>query len=139
MGKLAIKTSQLNVRVDGLTLTSTLLVLNGRRSRFKSVTIPVDGIEVDKLSPGPFLWFRLRENFFKKVVLININLGTPSYCKKIRSRRSNQDSDRVLREIKKVYIHYVTGIYTRRIQYSPSFVNWHIVRLPWVTHPTVAF
>ena len=47
MGKLAIKTSQLNVRVDGLTLTGTFLVLNGRQSRFKSVTIPVDGIEVD--------------------------------------------------------------------------------------------
>ena len=39
---------------------------------------------------------------------------------------------------KKVYIHNVTGIYTGRIQYSLSFVNWHIVRLPWVTHPTVA-
>ena len=55
MGKLAIKTSQLNVRVDGLTLTGTLLILNGCRSGFRSVTIPVDGIEVDELSPGPFL------------------------------------------------------------------------------------
>ena len=30
------------------------------------------------------------------------------------------------------------GIYIGWIQYSPSFVNWHIVRLPWVTHPTIA-
>ena len=30
------------------------------------------------------------------------------------------------------------GVYTRRIQYSPSFVNWHIVRLPWVTYLIVA-
>ena len=82
MGKLAIKTSQLNVRVDGLTLTGTLLVLNGRRSGFRSVTIRVDGIEVDELSPGPFLWFRLCKYFFKKVVLLKINLGTPSYYKK---------------------------------------------------------
>ena len=29
-------------------------------------------------------------------------------------------------------------IYTGRIQYSLSFVNWHIVHLPWVTHPIVA-
>ena len=100
MGKLAIKTSQLNVMVDGLTLTGTFLVLNGRQSKFKSVTIPVDGIEVDELSLGPFLWFRLREIFFKKVILLNINLGTPSYCKKIR-RRSNQNNDGVLRELKK--------------------------------------
>ena len=55
MGKLAIKISQLNVMVDGLTLTGTFLVLNGRQSKFKSVTIPVDGIEVDELSLGTFL------------------------------------------------------------------------------------
>ena len=42
----------------------------------------MDGIEVDKLSPGPFLWFRLHKNSFKKVVLLDINLGTLSYCKK---------------------------------------------------------
>ena len=79
---MAIKISQLNVRVDELTLTGTFLVLNGRWSRFRSVTIPVDGIEVDELSPGLFLWFRLCEKFFKKVILLNVNLGTPSYCKK---------------------------------------------------------
>ena len=79
---MAIKTSQLNVRVDELTLTGTFLVLNGRWSRFRSVTIPVDGIEVDELSLSPFLWFRLRKNSFKDVVLLDVNLGTPSYCKK---------------------------------------------------------
>ena len=63
-------------------LTGVLLVLNSRRSGFRSVTIPVDGIEVDELSPSPFLWFILRKIFFKKVVLLDINLGTPSYCKK---------------------------------------------------------
>ena len=77
-----MKTSQLNVRVDELTLTGTFLVLNGRRSRLRSVTIPVDDIEVDEFSPGPFLWFRLCEIFFKKVILFNINLGTLSYYKK---------------------------------------------------------
>ena len=60
----------------------TFLVLNGHRSRFRSVAIPVDGIEVDKLSPSPFLWLRLRENFFKKIILLNVNLGPPSYYKK---------------------------------------------------------
>ena len=59
-----------------------LLVLNSRRSGFRFVTIPVDGIEVDELSPSLFLWFRLRKFFFKKVVLLDINLGTLSYCKK---------------------------------------------------------
>ena len=82
MDKFAIKTIQLNTRVDGLTLTGAVLVLNSHRSGFRSIIIPVDGIEVDKLSPGPFLWFRLRKIFFKKVVLVNINLGTLSYCKK---------------------------------------------------------
>ena len=70
------------MEVDGLTLTGALLVLNSRRSGFRSVTIPMDGIEADELSPGPFLWFRLREIFFKKVILLNVNLGMPLYCKK---------------------------------------------------------
>ena len=81
MGKLAIKTSQLNVMVDGLTLTGTFLVLNGCRSRFRSVAILVDGIEVDELSPGSFLWLGFCENFLKKIIL-NVNLGAPSDCKK---------------------------------------------------------
>ena len=32
----------------------------------------------------------------------------------------------------------MTGIYTGQIQYSPSFINWHIVCLPWVAHLAVA-
>ena len=60
----------------------TFLVLYGRRSRFKSITIPVDDVKVDKLSPGPFLWFGLRENFLKKIILLNVNLGAPSEYKK---------------------------------------------------------
>ena len=60
----------------------TFLVLYGRRSRFRSVAIPVDDIEVNELSPGPFLWLGLRENFLEKIILLNVNLGAPSYCKK---------------------------------------------------------
>ena len=124
------------MEVDGLTLTGALLVLNSRQSGFRSVTIPVDGIEVHKLSPGLFLWFRLSKNSFKKVVLLDINLGAPSYYKKQRDGVI-KTVIKVLREIKE-HIHNVTDIYTGRIQYFPSFVNWHIVRLPWVTHPTIA-
>ena len=69
---------------DALTLTGAFLVLNCCWSGFRSVTIPMDGVEVHKLSPRPFLWFRLCKNSFKKVVLLNINLWAPSYCKKQR-------------------------------------------------------
>ena len=58
------------------------LVLNGRWSRFRSVAIPVDSIEVDELSPGLFLWLGLSENFLKKIILLNVNLGAPSDYKK---------------------------------------------------------
>ena len=122
--------------VDELTLTGALLILNSYRSGFKSVTIPMDGVEVHKLSPCPLLWFRLCKNSFKKVVLLDINLGAPSYCKKRRDGVI-RTVIKVLKKIKK-HLHNATDIYTERIQYSPSFVNWHIVRLPWVTHPTVA-
>ena len=63
-------------------MTGTFLVLYGHRSRFRSIAIPVDGVEVNKLSPGPFLWLGLRENFLKKIILLNVNLGELSYCKK---------------------------------------------------------
>ena len=63
-------------------MTGTFLVLNGCWSRFKSVAIPVDGIEVDELSPGPFLWLGLCENFLEKIILLNVNLGAASNYKK---------------------------------------------------------
>ena len=59
-------------------MTGSLLVFNGRWSRFKFVAIPMDGIEVDELSPGPFLWLGLGKNFLKKIELLNVNLGAPS-------------------------------------------------------------
>ena len=94
--------------VDGLMLTGVLLVLNSRRSGFRSVTILVNGIEADKLSPGPFLWFRLRKNSFKKVVLLDINLGAPSYCKKQRDGVI-RTVIKVLKKIKR-HIHNATDI-----------------------------
>ena len=63
-------------------MTGSLLVSNSRWCRFRFVAIPVDGIEVDKLSPGPFLWPGLGENFLKKIELLNVNLGAPSDYKK---------------------------------------------------------
>ena len=67
---------------DRLTLTGALLVLNSHQSGFKFVTIPMDGVKVHKLSPRLLLWFSLCKNSFKKVVLLDINLWAPSYCKK---------------------------------------------------------
>ena len=55
-----------------------LLVFNGRWSRFRSIAIPVDGIEVNELSPGPFLWLGLGKNFLEKIELLNVNLGASS-------------------------------------------------------------
>ena len=90
------------MEVDGLTLTGVLLVLNSRQRGFRSVTIPMDGIEVDELSPGPFLWFRLSKNSFKKVVLLDINLRALSYYKKIKNR-SNQDGHKSIKGNKRAH------------------------------------
>ena len=67
---------------DELTLTGALLVLDSRRSGFKSVTIPMDGVKVYKLTPRLLLWFGLLKNSFKEVILLDVNLWAPSYCKK---------------------------------------------------------
>ena len=63
-------------------MTGTFLVLNGCWSRFRSIAKPVDGIEVDELSPSLFLWLGLHENFLEKIILLNVNLGVPSNYKK---------------------------------------------------------
>ena len=63
-----------------------LLVLNSRQSGFRFIIIPMNGVEIHKLSPRPFLWFRLCKNSFKKVILLDVNLGVPSYGKKQRDR-----------------------------------------------------
>ena len=86
-----------------------LLVLNCRWSGFRFVTIPMDGVKVHKLSPRPFLWFRLCKNSFKKVVLLDINLGAPSYCKKQRDGAIKT----VIKVLKKTikHIRNVTDIY----------------------------
>ena len=47
------------MEADGLTLMGALLVLGSSRSRFRSVTILMDGVKVYKLSPRPLLWFGL--------------------------------------------------------------------------------
>ena len=59
-------------------MTGLLLVFNGRWSRFRSIAIPVDGIEVDELSLGPFLWLGLGKNFLEKIELLDVNLVAPS-------------------------------------------------------------
>ena len=59
-------------------MTGLLFIFNGRWSRFRSVTIPVDDIEVDELSPGPFLWLGLGKNFLEKIELLIVNMGVPS-------------------------------------------------------------
>ena len=71
-------------------MTGTFLVLNGRWSRFKTVTIPVDSIEVDELSPGPFLWLGLSENFLEKIIVLNVNLGAPSDYKNKKKTSVNK-------------------------------------------------
>ena len=59
-------------------MTGSLLVFNGRWSRFRFVAISVDGIEVDELSPGSFLWLGLGKNSLEKIELLNVNMGVPS-------------------------------------------------------------
>ena len=59
-------------------MTGSLLVFYGRWSKFRSIAIPMDSIEVDELSPGPFLWLGLGKNFLKKIELLDVNLGAPS-------------------------------------------------------------
>ena len=44
---------------DGLTMMGALLVLDRRRSGFRSVAIPMDGVKVYKLGPRPLVWFGL--------------------------------------------------------------------------------
>ena len=55
-------------------MSSLLFVSKGCLSRFGFVAIPVDGVKIDKLGSGLFLWLGLCKNSLKKVKLLKINL-----------------------------------------------------------------
>ena len=55
-------------------MSSSLFVFNYCLSGFGFVAIPVDGVKVDKLGLGSFLWLGLSKNSFKKVKFLEINL-----------------------------------------------------------------
>ena len=59
-------------------MSSSLFVFNCSLSRFGFVAIPVDGVKVDELGLGSFLWLGLGKNSLKKVKLLEINLWAPS-------------------------------------------------------------
>ena len=59
-------------------MSSSLFVLNCYLSRFGSVIIPVNGVKVDELDPGSFLWLGFGKNSLKEVKLLKINLWAPS-------------------------------------------------------------
>ena len=74
----------------------------------------MDGIEVDELSLGPFLWLGLGKNFLEKIELLNVNLGASSDYKKKKVNGCKKQLKRI-KGIKEVYIYYMTGMYTERI------------------------
>ena len=122
---------------DGLTLTGALLVLNSRRSGFRSVTIPMNGVEIHKLSPRPFLWFRLCKNSFKKVILLDVDLGAPLYCKKqrdglIRTVLGSTTENEKGHAQHDGYIYRTDPIFPKfcRLAYSPSPLGDTSNRLP---------
>ena len=122
---------------DGLTLTGALLVLNSRRSGFRSVTIPMNGVEIHKLSPRPFFWFRLCKNSFKKVILLNVNLGASSYCKKEKDGLNRTVLGSITKNEKAHtqrdgYIYRTDPIFPKfcRLAYSPSPLGDTSNRLP---------
>ena len=55
-------------------LSSSLFVLNCCLSMFGSITIPVDGVKVDKFGPSSFLWLEIQN-------LLNFNKPQPSKSK----------------------------------------------------------
>ena len=59
-------------------MSSSLFVFNCCLSKFGSVAILVDGVKVDELGPGSFLWLGLCKNSLKKVKLLEINLWASS-------------------------------------------------------------
>ena len=71
---------------DGLTLTGALFVLNCLRSWLGSVTVPMDGIEVDEFGPGSFLWCGLGKNLFKEAKLLECDLWATTDCTKVDGR-----------------------------------------------------
>ena len=75
----------------------------------------MDGIEVDKLRLGPFLWLGLGKNFLEKIELLNVNLEASSDEKKKKKVNGCKKQLKRIKGIKEVYIYYMTGMYIGRI------------------------
>ena len=72
-------------------MSSLLFVFNCYWSGFGLVTIPVDGVKVDKFGPSSFLWLGFGKNSLKEVKLLEINLWVPSNCKNKKDVKSTKD------------------------------------------------
>ena len=70
----------------------------------------MNGLEVHKLNPRPLLCLSLCKNSFKKIVLLDINLGAQSHCKKLKKKDGViRTVIKVLKKIKR-HIHNATDI-----------------------------
>ena len=66
------------MKVDELTSVDSLVISEGFRSGFRTITIPVNGLWVYQLRPSPFFRLGLLKNLLEETKLLNTNLWAPS-------------------------------------------------------------
>ena len=85
---------KLDVEGDRLTLTGALLVFDSRRSGFRSVAIPMDGIKVNQLRPRRSSGFVFEKILSKKLYFSISTCG--------RRRMKKNKRDKIIRTVVKV-------------------------------------
>ena len=121
------------MKVDGLTSVDSLVISEGFRSGFRTVTIPVNGLWVYQLRPSPFFRLSLLKNLLEETKLLNTNLWAPSTCK--RNRRLE---GRIITDENKKYLQIRTDAYEMSVilprlcrrAYAPSLLDGSSTRHP---------
>ena len=86
--EIKLNTDEINwpSKIDGLTSMNSLVVSNGLLSGLRIVTVPMYGLRVHQLGPGPFLRLSFSTNLFKETEFLKANLRAPSTCRERRSK-----------------------------------------------------
>ena len=81
------------MKVDRLTSVNSLVISDGFRSWFRTVTIPVNGLWVYQLRPSPFFQLGLLKNLLEETKLLNTNLWAMSTCRENRRLKERTITD----------------------------------------------
>ena len=121
------------MKVNGLTSVNSLVISDGFRSWFRTVTIPVNGLWVYQLRLSPFFWLGLLKNLLEETKLLNTNLWAPSTYRENRRLEERTIVDEYRKYLQIRMDSYEMNVILRKLcrwAYTPSLLDGSSTRHP---------